>query len=337
MPRREGTLPHSSADIKALVDSAKTSRDAIFVEMTIRAVNMRSAPIETRSAALEGIARAHWNTTNVVVASLTSLALLDPAGTRRIAHAILAERFHTERDIIIARAATVLIELSPPDATDIPFISRAVESRIDLIHANTARALRNLPPSRGLALLATARTVGSDVPTTRLRQILEDSLSNATLRLPPRPSEVLPQISRDEQPPESHQQARRPKPQAPRRTTAPISGPTRAQSPEKRAQPKTERREEPPQPAAAKNPSIPAILLEHRSPEAAQLSLRELKAVANTSKDHARILSSLIEIAVRHGQREALDCMDGFVWATSDPENPLKVQFAHLSDALFPR
>jgi hypothetical protein len=29
--------------------------------------------------------------------------------------------------------------------------------------------------------------------------------------------------------------------------------------------------------------------------------------------------------------------MDGFVWATSDPENPLKVQFAHLSDALFPR
>lgn len=344
MPPKQGSKPITNEVIRELTNNAKTSPDAIFVETTLRTIAVASADASIRAQAVEEIARAHWNTTNVVVASLTSLVLLDGAATRRQCHAILSERFHPDRDVILARAATALIELSPPVSSDLPFISKALTSRIDLISADTRRALHNLIPSRALALLTVAREAAKEINTAQIVLALEERIANHGVNLPPRPTDVVRTISTEPGAPKVKRTLRPTRPPRLPQTESTQARERRAEGAPTLSSASTEGEvllQETPHVTAttSQKPTSRATLAEFRieqTPESADRSLEELKMIANNSKDHASILSSLTEILERHGPKEALECTSGLIWATSDPKNPLKAQFARFTEQLFP-
>lgn len=331
MPYKESPKKITGQSLHDLANKAASSPDAIFAERAVLDIAVSPALVDLRAQAIEQIARAHWNTTNVVVASLTSLIPLSHETVRRVSHELLAARFHPDRDIILSRAATVLLELSPPDVADIPPLAKALGSRIDLIHNDTERALRSLTPSRTVTLLSTVRAASKECDTSRLIKVLEDRLSNRGAFLPPRPADMAtprrstskenkPAISIPTPPLQSPPKAKTPVPQLSK--PPPMVGVQQA-SPQK----------DPPSPkhdlsSPTKFPPVP--------PQAESPSLPELKTIANTSRDHAKVLSSIKDIFARHGRDAALECVAGFIWATSDPENPLKAEFAALSDVLFP-
>jgi hypothetical protein len=333
MPPRDSARSVTNETIQQLTDKAKRSPDALFVEDSLRTIALSAADSTHRATAVEEISRAHWNTTNVVVASLTILSTLDATITRRLCHDLLAERFHVDRDIILARAATALIELSPPEASDIPFIVRALTTRIDRIQADTKRALCNVLPTRALAILAVARSGANQNEASPLIRLLEEKISNGPVQLPPRPVHEAQHLS--PKPPKPRPQVvRLPPRRSPQKEVKPSSD-IRKPVLEKKP-PHEERSPSPSAPSQTQSPEhLVQMIKELRSSTMGHLSLTELKSVANFSKDHRAILSSIAEVLFRFGRSEAGACMNGYVWAISDPANPLKAAFATLAEALF--
>lgn len=335
MPYKAGS--QKSVDtIQAIATQAKASPDAILAEKAVLDIAVSAAPVDLRAELIEGIVRAHWNTTNVVVVSLTSLIPLNVTTLRTISHALLAERFHPDRDMVLARAATVLLEISPHDISDIPPICKALGSRIDLIHNNTKRAIQSLAPSRALGLLSIARDASATCDTSQLVKTLEDRLSNKDVYIPPRPITPTPEVPRPAPAPPSD---KKPSPQPRQRKER-----SSVSSPRPSPMPSTQVNEPPTSSPATEIPqrdlTAPAAsnseLSELTPPTSSALSAADLQEIANTSRDHSKILSSITELMARHGRQEALKCMNGFIWAISDPENPLKQDFGGLADKLFP-
>lgn len=333
-------LPQSP---EALLSEALTSQDGMRIADIVKKIEMADVPSGVIEQSLRDIVKAHPEKTPIVIGCLSTLERLQSPELRPLCRLIVNAPFHSDRDLIIGHAASILAQHPDPDQVDVLLLAKAVDHRSEHVKTSTQRALSQLRPQVASQILTRASQLPERPQLAFLKRIVRREGHLSQLILPPPPHLTSPAAETTRRAPDSPQS----KSAQPNGLTSKVSAPFSTPVAEARAaEPKLNkevRRAKSPQPRTlngtplqtSTEDSIAQRLAPHRIPGFHLLSDTALSHTVILSKSYSDIAAALVEFTMRHGIEKARDFTSRLVYALGDPENTERFRFEEISRVWF--
>ncbi len=302
----------SSQPLESLRQSALETQDALLISDLIRRIGESESPSESRAEALDLIAKAHPEKTNVVIGCISALHRLNSPLVLPLCRTIINAPTNPDRDFIVAFAVETLVSLPSPERVDMLLLAKAVDSRLPRVQNTARRALAQLPALHVRSFIELTAT-DTDRPSVVLLRRLLNEASLTSLALPARPVDS-PVSEVGERKASAKREA----------GTVRQPRPTRSQD---TASAKSYRQAEP-SPGAR---DAFTDLHKHRLAELASASNSTLAKLIESPNNYREQAAALVEYTVRNGSHAARRFNGKLVYALSDASNPERARFTDIA------
>lgn len=171
-------------ELNDLVKTALASKDGQAITEYINSIACLPGDPHLRSSALIEIAKRHEFASHIVVGVLSNLALHNLPNAREFARSLILARLDRDKDLIVARAHALLIELPPVDPIDVPTIVKGFTHPFDTVRETISRSLTFLPVQSANVFRDELQKLPQTRATLALNSKLDSALIYKSGRLP---------------------------------------------------------------------------------------------------------------------------------------------------------
>ena len=308
MKRQSGINPQTKS-LETLAEEALKTNDGHRLRELISDIGSHTGDPILRARHLAAIVSRFPDASHIVTGTITTMVINQLPETRELIRGIIDAPSDRERDLIIARAASALLQVFPIEDQDVPRIAHALTRSLPAVRAEVARAITLLPSQHAATLLVQARGHAQTSPMQIFLRKLEELVTTPTVTLPPRPAAAAEEIDASPTKRESL-------------TEAPSAYPAPCVKSADRKR------------HGLSSESI-ATLTTFASEEVRALTATELHATCANEKDCARLVAALSECVLREGPAAAMRYRNRFVWIGSHPKSPITRQAEFIHALLF--
>lgn len=295
MSRRTGIKPQT-IPLEVLGNEALTTCDGHRLRELIVDIGSHSGDPTVRCRHLTQIAEKFPYATHLITGTITAMVANQLPGAREFVRRIMDAPVDREKDLIVARAATALLELNPIEDQDVPRLAHALIRALPAVRGEVARGLAVLSSQHAGTLLIQARRA-EQTPTMQLfLRKLEDIIIPPTLSLPPRAA-----------PPANNSVV-----------VASTPSTSSTEPPEEIIAPYVKSAERKRNGLCLKTIGT---LTSFVTDEARAMTDSQLHHACSKERDCGRLVAALAECVLRNGPAAAMPYRNRFVWLGSHPSN----------------
>ena len=331
-------IPQANS-LRDLIHDALKSRDGLALPEYINLIASYEGDPDVRASALLRIAEQNPFASHIVVGVISGLALNNLPNSREFARSLINAPMDREKDLILARAYSLLAEHPPIDPQDVPTIVRGSSHPDDCVREATQRAIKFIPMQSAVLLRDEIAKMPRSRSLAELTERLDSDLAYKLDRLPSFEFKDLPETQ------SKAKKARPTPPEKPRKVVKKVSTqsfrretPSIRDSRARRATPSsdattfTEPKPNLSQPLQTLRP--PPISPLQTLPEYMSLSPEHLNNICQSASDATRFIYALGELVNRYGTDVAVPHSGRFVFFACQPDYPREI-FEQVSGRIF--